>query len=77
MRIKAAGFSARKTLEYFDWDAQPTDRQQIAGLASGELPLEAQNVVLLGARNRDDASHDRGETLARLPRNCSLFTRRN
>jgi len=48
LRIKAAGFPARKTLEDFDWDAQPTVRQQIAGLASGGFLLEAQNVVLLG-----------------------------
>lgn len=48
LRIKAAGFPARKTLEDFDWDAQPTSRQQIAGLASGGFLLEAQNVVLLG-----------------------------
>lgn len=48
LRIKAAGFPARKTLEDFDWDAQPTTRQQIAALASGGFLLEAQNVVLLG-----------------------------
>ncbi|MGH1522828.1 IS21-like element helper ATPase IstB [Leifsonia sp. L25] len=48
LRIKAAGFPARKTLEDFDWDAQPTARQQIAQLASGGFLLEAQNVVLLG-----------------------------
>jgi len=48
LRIKAAGFPARKTLEDFDWDAQPATRQQIAGLASGGFLLEAQNVVLLG-----------------------------
>ncbi|NYE18031.1 IS21-like element helper ATPase IstB [Microbacterium immunditiarum] len=48
LRIKAAGFPARKTLEDFDWDAQPTARQQVAALASGGFLLEAQNVVLLG-----------------------------
>ncbi|WP_345137792.1 IS21-like element helper ATPase IstB, partial [Microbacterium rhizosphaerae] len=48
LRIKAAGFPARKTLEDFDWDAQPPARQQIAQLASGGFLLEAQNVVLLG-----------------------------
>ncbi len=48
LRIKAAGFPARKTLEDFDWDAQPTARQQIAALASAGFLLEAQNVVLLG-----------------------------
>jgi len=48
LRIKAAGFAGRKTLEDFDWDAQPATRQQIAGLASGGFLLEAQNVVLLG-----------------------------
>ncbi len=48
LRIKAAGFPARKTLEDFDWDAQPGSRQQVAALASGGFLLEARNVVLLG-----------------------------
>ena len=34
LRIKAAGFPSRKTLEDFDWDAQPATRQQIAALAA-------------------------------------------
>jgi DNA replication protein DnaC len=29
LRIRAAGFGARKTLEEFDWDAQPAVRQQV------------------------------------------------
>ena len=37
LRIRAAGFAARKTLEEFDWDAQPAVRQQIVCLASGGL----------------------------------------
>lgn len=48
LRIKAAGFPARKTLEDFDWDAQPTIRPQVAALASGGFLTEARNVVLLG-----------------------------
>ncbi|MGC5173356.1 IS21-like element helper ATPase IstB [Microbacterium sp. DT81.1] len=48
LRIKAAGFPARKTLEDFDWDAQTGSRQQVAALASGGFLLEARNVVLLG-----------------------------
>jgi DNA replication protein DnaC len=48
LRIRAAGFSARKTLEDFDWDAQPAIRQQVAALASGGFLTEARNVVLLG-----------------------------
>src|SRR5690606_5302895 len=48
LRIRAAGFPARKTLEDFDWDPQPTIRQQVAALASGGFLHEAQNVVLLG-----------------------------
>src|SRR5215204_6594710 len=48
LRIRAAGFSARKTLEEFDWAAQPAVRQQIATLASGAFLTEARNVVLLG-----------------------------
>ncbi|MDN3312203.1 IS21-like element helper ATPase IstB [Microbacterium oryzae] len=48
LRIRAAGFSAVKTLEDFDWDQQPNARQQVAQLASGAFLLEARNVVLLG-----------------------------
>ncbi len=48
LRIRAAGFSARKTLEDFDWDAQPAVRQQVAAVASGGFLTEARNVVLLG-----------------------------
>jgi len=48
LRIKAAGFPTRKTLEDFDWDAQPTIRPQVAALASGGFLTEARNVVLLG-----------------------------
>ena len=35
LRIRAAGFPAAKTLEDFDFDAQPAVRQQVASLASG------------------------------------------
>ena len=48
LRIRAAGFSAVKTMEDFDFDAQPSVRQQIAALASGAFLAEARNVVLLG-----------------------------
>jgi len=48
LRIRAAGFPARKTLEDFDFDAQPAIRQQIAALSSGAFLTEARNVVLLG-----------------------------
>ena len=48
LRIRAAGFPARKTLDDFDWDAQPTVRQQIGALASGAFLTEGRNVVLLG-----------------------------
>src|SRR5688572_15262370 len=48
LRIRAAGFGARKTIEEFDWDAQPAVRQQVAALASGGFLAEARNVVLLG-----------------------------
>jgi len=48
LRIRAAGFSARKTLEDFDFDAQPAIRQQLAALASGGFLTEARNIVLLG-----------------------------
>src|SRR5689334_13936921 len=48
LRIRAAAFPARKTLEDFDWDAQPAIRNQVASLASGGFLTEARNVVLLG-----------------------------
>jgi DNA replication protein DnaC len=48
LRIKAAGFPAAKTLEEFDWDAQPQVRQQIGAFASGGFLSEARNIVLLG-----------------------------
>jgi DNA replication protein DnaC len=48
LRVRAAGFPARKTLEDFDWDAQPAIRPQIGSLASGAFLTEARNVVLLG-----------------------------
>jgi DNA replication protein DnaC len=48
LRIRAAAFPARKTLEDFDFDAQPAVRAQIGSLASGAFLTEARNVVLLG-----------------------------
>ena len=48
IRMRAAGFGARKTLEDFDFDAQPAVRNQVAALASGGFLTEARNVVLLG-----------------------------
>ena len=48
LRVRAAGFPARKTLEDFDFDAQPAVRQQVAALASGAFLAEARNIVLLG-----------------------------
>src|SRR6186713_1519283 len=47
-RIRAAGFPATKTLEDFDFDAQPAIRNQIAALASAAFLTEARNIVLLG-----------------------------
>src|SRR5579872_6484111 len=48
LRIRAAGFPAAKTLEDFDFDAQPAVRAQVGALASGGFLTEARNVVLLG-----------------------------
>jgi DNA replication protein DnaC len=48
LRIRAAGLGAPKSLEEFDWNAQPAVRQQVAALASGSLLTAARNVVLLG-----------------------------
>ncbi|MEO6157204.1 MAG: ATP-binding protein, partial [Ilumatobacteraceae bacterium] len=48
LRIRAAGFPARKTLDDFDWDTQPATRSQLGSLASGAFLTEARNVVLLG-----------------------------
>jgi DNA replication protein DnaC len=48
LRIRAAGFGAPKTLEDFEFDAQPAIRNQVAALASGAFLTEARNIVLLG-----------------------------
>ena len=48
MLTRLAGFPAIKTLEDFDFDAQPAVRNQIAALAGGGFLTEARNVVLLG-----------------------------
>src|SRR5437763_11625521 len=48
MRIRAAGFPVRKTLEDFDFDTQPAIRAQVGSLASGAFLAEARNIVLLG-----------------------------
>jgi DNA replication protein DnaC len=48
LRIRAAGFPATKTLEDFDFDAQPAIRNQVSALASGAFLTEARNIVLLG-----------------------------
>jgi DNA replication protein DnaC len=48
LRIRAAGFPARKTVEDFDWDVQSAARQQVAALVSAAFLTEARNVVLLG-----------------------------
>ena len=45
LRIRAAGFPGRKTLEDFDWDTQAGIRPQIAALASGGFLTEARNVA--------------------------------
>ena len=49
LRIRAAGFPARKTLEEFNFDHQPgIRRDDITPLAAGHYLTEARNVVLLG-----------------------------
>jgi hypothetical protein len=49
LRIRAAGFPARKTFEEFNFDHQPgIRRDDIAPLAAGHYLTEARNVVLLG-----------------------------
>lgn len=41
LRIRAAGFSAVKTLKDFDFGGQPAGRQQVGALASGAFLTEA------------------------------------
>lgn len=48
LRIRAAGFPARKTLEDFDFSLQTAARDQITPLAGSGFLTEARNVVLLG-----------------------------
>ena len=60
LRIKAAGFPARKTLEDFDWDAQPSARQQGAALASGGFLLGIRGRSRPNARTRNARRSVRG-----------------
>lgn len=49
LRIRAAGFPARKSLEEFTFEHQPgLKREQVAHLGTGVFLMEAKNVVLLG-----------------------------
>lgn len=48
LRIRAAGFAGRKTLDEFDFDHQPAARTQVLALASGAYLAEHRNNVLLG-----------------------------
>jgi DNA replication protein DnaC len=49
LRIKAAGFPTRKTIDGFSFDHQPAlKRETIAHLTTGAFLATAQNVVLLG-----------------------------
>ena len=49
LRIRAAGFPGRKSLEEFNFDHQPAlKRDTIAHLGTGAFLTEAKNVVLLG-----------------------------
>ena len=48
LRIRAASFPGRKTLDDFDFDLQAAARSQILALASGAYLAEHRNVVLLG-----------------------------
>ncbi|MCU1404946.1 MAG: istB-like binding family protein, partial [Glaciihabitans sp.] len=49
MRIRSAGFPARKTLEDFSFDSQPSLRRDtIAHLSAGSYLSTADNIVLLG-----------------------------
>src|SRR5215216_3720347 len=69
LRIRAAGFPARKTLEDFDFDAQPGIRTQIGSLASGAFLTEARNIVLLGPPGTGKTPpRDRARRRCRPPR---------
>jgi len=49
LRIRAAGFPARKAVEEFNFDHQPgLNRDTIAHLSTAQFIAKAQNVVLLG-----------------------------
>ena len=83
-RIRSAGFPARKTLEDFDFDAQPPIRNQIAALASGAfLTRGRQHRAARPSRHRQDPSRDRVASRAWLlyaepqkPTRCSMHQRR-
>ncbi len=48
LRIRAATFPGRKTLDEFDFDHQPAARTPVMALTSGAYLAEHRNVVLLG-----------------------------
>src|SRR6478752_2484497 len=75
LRIRAAGFAARKTIEEFDWDAQPAVRQQIAALASGGFLTEARNVVLLGPPGTGKTRLTDAHRAGRLPQELTRLRR--
>jgi hypothetical protein len=52
LRIRAAGFSAIKTIEAFNRDTQSAIRTQVGALTSGAFLTEARNGVLLGPPGR-------------------------
>ncbi|MCD9196949.1 ATP-binding protein [Aeromicrobium wangtongii] len=43
--VRVAEFCSRKTIEEFDWDAQPAGRPQVASLATGGFLTGARNIV--------------------------------
>lgn len=77
LRIRAAGFPGRKTIEDFDWDAQPAVRSQVAALTSGGFLTEARNVVLLGPPGTGKTHRDRARDRRRPPRTPGAVRDRN
>ncbi len=68
LRIRAAGFGAVKTLEDFDFDAQPAIRQQAGAPRLGRVPDRGpQHRAARPTRHRQDPSRDCARRRCRPP----------
>ena len=78
LRIRAAGFGSRKTIEEFDWDAQPAVRQQVACPGVGWVPHRSpQRRAARPAGHRQDPPGHRPGHRCRPPRTSGSVRHRH